>query len=74
MDSSDLKKSREASIQEYVALIKDYSRNATYFVRKISAQAILPLIKFESYVAEEIPKYFREIIDSVIVEGTKPLR
>jgi hypothetical protein len=34
---NELKKSRDASITEYVALIKEYSRNATYFVRKISA-------------------------------------
>jgi len=37
LDSSLLKKSRDASIREYIHLIKEYSRNATYFVRKISA-------------------------------------
>lgn len=55
LDTSTLKKSRDASIREYIDLIKEYSRNATYFVRKISAQALLPLIKFEEYVSQEIP-------------------
>jgi hypothetical protein len=54
-DTSTLKKSRDTSISEYIELIKEYSRNATYFVRKISAQALLPLIKFEDYVSQEIP-------------------
>jgi len=48
-----------------VVLIKAYSGNATYFVRKIAAQAILPLIKFEEYVTVEIPSYFEEIIHSL---------
>lgn len=54
-------------------LIKAYSANATYFVRKISAQAILPLIKFDEYVSQEIPQYFKELLSS-IGEGKKPLR
>ena len=37
VEQDGLKKSRDTSIQEYVGLIKEYSRNATYFVRKISA-------------------------------------
>ena len=48
-----------------MALIKVYSGNATYFVRKIAAQAILPLIKFEEYVTVEIPSYFEELIHSL---------
>jgi hypothetical protein len=52
-------------------LIKGYSRNATYFVRKISAQALLPLIKFDEYVTQEIPKYFDELLDSVSQNGIK---
>lgn len=32
-----LAKPREESIREYITLIKEYSRNATYFVRKIAA-------------------------------------
>jgi hypothetical protein len=55
LDNITLKKSRDDSIREYIELIKEYSRNATYFVRKISAQALLPLIKFEDYVSQEIP-------------------
>jgi hypothetical protein len=55
LENSTLKKSRDDSIREYIELIKEYSRNATYFVRKISAQALLPLIKFEDYVSQEIP-------------------
>jgi len=66
-----LAKPREESIKEYITLIKEYSRNATYFVRKIAAQSILPLIKFESYVSEEIPKYFSELLESVSAGGKK---
>lgn len=51
---------REARIAEYVTLIKRYSGNATYFVRKISAQAILPLIKFDDYALKELPLCFQE--------------
>jgi hypothetical protein len=32
-----LTKSRDESIREYISLIKEYSKNATYFVRKIAA-------------------------------------
>ena len=68
------KRSKEASIETYVRLIKAYSANATYFVRKISAQAILPLIKFDEYVSKEIPECFAELLSSIIEEGKKPLR
>ena len=63
--------SRDTVIKEYVALIKQYSSNGTYFVRKISAQAILPLIKFEEYVAE-IEQDFQEVIQAL--ETGKKLR
>ena len=35
-----------------VQLIKSYSDSGTYFVRKISAQALLPLLQFGSYIPE----------------------
>jgi hypothetical protein len=38
---------REESMRDYVNLISEYASNGTYFVRKISAQALLPLVKFE---------------------------
>ena len=72
-DTSTLKKSRDDSISEYIELIKEYSRNATYFVRKISAQALLPLIKFEDFVSKEIPKYFQELFSSISPDS-KPMK
>ena len=65
LDQSPLKKSIASTLTDYISLIKDYSRNATYFVRKISAQALLPLIRFDSYVHHEIPAYFQELHDSL---------
>ena len=72
-DTSTLKKSRDDSISEYIELIKEYSRNATYFVRKISAQALLPLIKFEDFASKEIPKYFQELFSSISPDS-KPMK
>ena len=39
-------------MHEYIGLIKAYAKNGTYFVRKISAQALLPIVNFEDYVSE----------------------
>eukprot|EP00347_Sterkiella_histriomuscorum_P008658 403344256 len=64
--------SKFEAIQEYVRLIKQYGGNATYFVRKISAQALLPLIKFDSYISE-IQNCFETLQDS-LGEGKKKLR
>ena len=33
-------------------MIKSYSASSTYFVRKISAQAMLPLLKFTDFIPE----------------------
>ena len=48
----NLQKSREQSMHEFVGLIKAYAKSGTYFVRKISAQALLPIMNFEEYVSE----------------------
>lgn len=47
-----LRMSREQSMREYVQLIKAYSQSGTYFVRKISAQSLLPIMRFDEYVPE----------------------
>jgi len=39
-------------MHEFVGLIKAYAKSGTYFVRKISAQALLPIMRFEEYVSE----------------------
>ena len=44
--------SREKSIREFVDLIKAFSKSGTYFVRKISAQALLPIIRYDEYCKE----------------------
>ena len=36
----------------YVKLIKEQRGNSTYFVRKISAQSLLPLLEFEKWLPE----------------------
>lgn len=47
---------KEGSVQEklntYLELIKSYSSSSTYFVRKISAQAMLPLLSFSEFIPE----------------------
>jgi hypothetical protein len=40
-------------------------------VRKISAQAILPLIKFEEYVTVELVSQFKEFLASIELGGKK---
>ena len=47
-----LMKSREQSMHEYIDLIKAYASSGTYFVRKISAQALLPIMRFQEYITE----------------------
>ena len=47
-----LDQTREQSMNEYVNLIKAYSKSGTYFVRKISAQALLPIMRFDQYISE----------------------
>lgn len=47
-----LMKSREQSMHEFISLIKAYASSGTYFVRKISAQALLPIMRFQEYIAE----------------------
>ena len=39
-------------MHEFVSLIKAYAKSGTYFVRKISAQALLPIMRNEEYVSE----------------------
>lgn len=51
-ENKSVQKSREQSIHEYVGLIRAYSKSGTYFVRKISAQALLPTMRFDQYVTE----------------------
>lgn len=66
MDSQNLTEekkedgTREHSMHEYVDLIKAYAASGTYFVRKISAQALLPIIRFEGYL-DEINSCFDKI-------------
>ena len=38
----------------FIALIKNYSASSTYFVRKISAQAMLPLIAFADFIPQTV--------------------
>lgn len=37
-------------MHEYIDLFKAYAKSGTYFVRKICAQALLPLISFDDYI------------------------
>lgn len=37
-------------MHEYIDLFKAYAKSGTYFVRKISAQALLPLVQFDDYI------------------------
>jgi hypothetical protein len=60
-EKTQLQKSREQSMHEYIDLIKSYAKNGTYFVRKISAQALLPIVSFEDYVSE-IKQCFKSLI------------
>ena len=39
-------------LDEFVEMIRAYSASGTYFVRKISAQAMLPLLKFTDFIPE----------------------
>ena len=39
-------------LETFGELIRSYSGSATYFVRKISAQSLLPLLHFSAYVTE----------------------
>ena len=39
-------------LNTYLELIKSYSGSGTYFVRKISAQAMLPLLRFSEFIPE----------------------
>jgi len=59
-----MKKSQDQSIHEFVGLIKAYAKSGTYFVRKISAQALLPIMSFEQYI-EEIKGCFQTLADKV---------
>jgi hypothetical protein len=52
----------KAKLSEFIKSIKAYSGNGTYFVRKISAQALLPLIKFSEYIPE-VQETLRTLID-----------
>jgi len=51
-EEKSLQSSREQSMNEYIDLIRTYSKNGTYFVRKISAQALLPIMRFDQYITE----------------------
>jgi hypothetical protein len=51
MESSPVAQEKYGSeLTKMIGLIGDYSGNGTYFVRKISAQALLPLISFKEYI------------------------
>ena len=39
-------------LNAYIEMISAYSSSGTYFVRKISAQAMLPLLKFSDFIPE----------------------
>lgn len=39
-------------LNSFIDLIRAYSASSTYFVRKISAQALLPLLKFSDFIPE----------------------
>jgi len=39
-------------IKGFIDLIKRYSGNGTYFVRKMCAQALLPLLQFSEFVPQ----------------------
>ena len=39
-------------LNTYLELIKSYCGSGTYFVRKISAQAMLPLLRFSEFIPE----------------------
>lgn len=71
-DNTHQRKSREESIKEYTNLISEYCTNGTYFVRKISAQALLPLVKFEQYIPE-VQRCFALLIASLEEGGSKKL-
>jgi len=56
--------SREHSMHQYVSLIKAYAASGTYFVRKISAQALLPIMRFDAYL-DEVNSCFDQLEDRV---------
>jgi hypothetical protein len=60
-------------MNEFVNLIKAYSKSGTYFVRKISAQALLPIMRFDQYISEI--EYCYETINQKVESGkAHPLR
>lgn len=70
-EKTQIQKSREQSMHEYIGLIKSYAKNGTYFVRKISAQALLPIVNFEDYVSE-ITLCFEQLENKI--EGKSSLK
>lgn len=56
--------SREQSMHEFVGLIRAYAKSGTYFVRKISAQALLPIMRFSGYIGE-IQGCFSQLADKI---------
>jgi len=44
---------------EFVELIKKYAANGTYFVRKISAQGMLPLLPFPEFIPQVVDCFKR---------------
>ena len=54
-------------MHEYIGLIKAYTKSGTYFVRKISAQALLPLISFDDYILE-----IKECLDRIEKHMSSP--
>lgn len=66
-------KTKEQDIHEFVDLIKAYAKSGTYFVRKISAQALLPILGFEEYV-QEIDSCFTTLLNKVNDPKTCKLR
>ena len=50
-------------LNSFLNLIKSYSGSGTYFVRKISAHAMLPLLKFSEFIPEVV-RTLKNLIDS----------
>jgi hypothetical protein len=54
-------------LQKMIEAIKKYNGNGTYFVRKISAQALLPFLPFSDYMVE-----IQSTVSFLIYNSTKP--
>ena len=60
-------------MREYISLIKAYAKSGTYFVRKISAQSLLPIMRFDEYI-DEIKTCFiikKTVLNKIEILGDK---